>query len=1120
LKFEDLRRGLVRVCDAEGDTRGTGFFVSEQGHVLTCDHVVRDVQQLFVETYDGRKIPAIVVSDMSLPELDFAVLETNTPPELVIPIEFAGTVGDRIWASGFQMQGGAIKDVFPTLGTVAGRTALEYNLGEQRYNLPEILRLENATVEPGLSGAPAVLEHEGVAIGLVNARLNQKGGFILPFSATARNSAGVNDLLRRNRRSVPRYGKFVNWPGLAQLCRTQTTQMLGNLEQSGRYSAKLYVKRQTVEEVAKRFLTGDSRVLPIVGQTGTGKTNFAAHVAEVLQSDHPTALLLAYRLSPEPEGIAASVAKELSKESRNPPALTAADLLAVTADEWQDDLIVILDGLNELPGTIDRTREWLESTWVWLRKSSRVRLITTCRPETWNLVRDFFDSDLVYSEVRIVLRKKDEQESAERVVREAKQGFPLGEFSAREARRAGRRYGLPVLEQAGIFRHPLLFGIAQRSLRNSGNIPTPDGLFAAYVESVVNRIQSARSHPPSSILIRSKIEQLASMLRAGKNLWLDKKQFLATFSSDSFLGDAFLGEHLLVEGEYGIRFAFDDIAYYLIAQSAGKELEQAISTRIESWGKFREDDPIGLESIPFLLMRLEAQGKHQVVMGVLTTLAVQSHTGDVRHDYYHHILFLRFLQWLKRPSAYFSAVELFAENCSSNWVRFRGDKFHNLVSLLDLPGITLNQQLRLLSIMAKLEPNWGNRWGDWDQSSDKIFWSGGSRPSDVPTFLKHVKRMLAQSGEAVIPMLLQWLEDDTKLTTHSPPSEATVSDLACGILFHSCSRWLDPICDGLALLATANPLARPEALLQLITWHHPVEMVGVCERWEKSRQFDQFVVARTMVCALSLVPEAFTRALDLTEQLIMKGVWFDTSVLARLMAVDPDRALKQVKFIIEHHPDLSRRQSAVIALRELAEIPGRLSQLLSVVGEYLQRYAELSSWLSGVIANCFYGTEPDSDAADVVAEWTRNNFSKVISDARQPIISGVLVRAEGSPAGMALLKDVIEAETSDGNLIWLLGRLARARLARNETFALTQRVAEKLVEQNPAGDSLLHAVAESGNEQFGKYLAAQIAANPKKWPQTHVEFSELVSSGKRAFDAATDVLSERRWGRGWLRSRN
>jgi serine protease Do len=57
---------------------GTGFFVSDSGHVLTNNHVVRDCRSIGIAASDGRKVNAVVgASDDTN---DLALLTSSATP--------------------------------------------------------------------------------------------------------------------------------------------------------------------------------------------------------------------------------------------------------------------------------------------------------------------------------------------------------------------------------------------------------------------------------------------------------------------------------------------------------------------------------------------------------------------------------------------------------------------------------------------------------------------------------------------------------------------------------------------------------------------------------------------------------------------------------------------------------------------------------------------------------------------------------------------------------------------------------------------------------------------------------------------------------------------------------
>jgi Trypsin-like peptidase domain len=1149
LTIDDFRRGVVRICDGEGSSRGTGFFVSQSGHVLTCNHVTEDAHELSVTLVDGRRVPARLAPELSLPELDFAVLHTDITPEFVIPIEFAGAVGDQVWASGFQMQG-QVTDALPTMGRIAGKNGLEYSYNDRDYRLPEVLRLEGALVEPGVSGGCAALFPDAVAIGVVNAMLKDKGGFILPFHAIQDRTCGLCDLLQQNRKTVARYGTYVNWPAIRDLCRKSSSQTLAGLKTKGQYATDLFVRREAVESVLHRFLSGSSRILPLVGQTGTGKTSCAAFMTEYPSKDFTTLLLLAYRLSPQPGGLATSLAGNLSNVSNSAsfspglssemPALTSASVTRAgvsraIAESSDGDLIILLDGLNELPGAINVAREWIEDTCEWLRRNENVRLIVTCRPEYWDSAKGLFAEDLLYAEPLPASGDKPQREGDEQSLPQAGEKlFRLEDFTEEEAAEASRRYGFPIKEAANIFRHPLLYNIARGALRGSTTVmPSTDQLFMSYVNAAVQQIGSKQERP-NGFMLRATLEGLANTLRCNKSFWIERRQFLDAFSGAPSMMGALLDEHLLMEGEGGVRFAFDEIAYYLVAQAASKEFERKAAGEID-WSGFRREDPIGADSMSFFLASLETRGKSEAVAGILNSLASQSHAGQEVKSYALQALFVRLLRWLRAPSAYFATILAFAESCTSetDWRRR-----HSLVELADLPGISPLQQMQLLALMARRESDREYRWKDWEKLSELDFWNRSSYRPGVTSFRLAVRKVLQRDPVTAIAALLEWLKDKTRLDSSSPPSEATVSDLACSFLYHSATRHLDRIVDGVAAL---RGLQNADNLLTKLIGDDASSMVDVCERWAQSGAYEPLFRVRVVGALLSMrlesklvgrllplldmesredsspeveaaiaaslagEPSTALRALAIVEKLVQKGYPVSPWLLRSLISFDTDRVLPMLDFIIVHSEDKERREWAVTALEELTGLPDRVPVLLAMLESYLDRYPELVYEMARVIEELFYHTAADTPEAAMVDAWVRERYLKFAADKRTPIIYGIFSRAEKSSQGLPLLHDVIAVESLEGKLGSFLQLIPSSRLSMKSRLELLTIVTERIDKESPGGESILATVLFSHDDDYGQFLAETVAKDATRWSTTVVEYSRRVLAGETPFEVADEL---------------
>src|ERR1700730_14792279 len=285
----NLSSALVRISDASGATKGTGFFVSNEGHILTCHHVVSGLESIRVEggTFSS---PAVIEEQYSVPSLDVVTLRTDIKAPALLPVAFGWNAGDTFWASGFHRQSAMIRASLPILGKIAGSTAIKYQSRLDTYSLSCALRIEDSAIDHGLSGAPAVLAGEHVVIGIVNTKY-EGGGFVLPFECDQGRASRLYPLLVRNRRHVPQYGRFLSPAGLVAACQLQLKRSLDRLITSRQFLPDFYVARTEAEDEIAVFLRTLYTIVPVIGASGVGKTQLLAKLAERLSSERPTVFL-------------------------------------------------------------------------------------------------------------------------------------------------------------------------------------------------------------------------------------------------------------------------------------------------------------------------------------------------------------------------------------------------------------------------------------------------------------------------------------------------------------------------------------------------------------------------------------------------------------------------------------------------------------------------------------------------------------------------------------------------------------------------------------------------------------------------------------------------------------
>jgi serine protease Do len=148
---------------------GSGFFVSEEGHLLTNDHVINGCQKVSVKPSSARKhLPATVIG-ADKPD-DLAVLKysgrTTAVAKFRKPLNMR--VGDKIAVVGHPLHGlVAIKPIF-----VIGKVRAFQDEKLRRWGRFAI----DADIRRGNSGGP-VIDDRGYIVGVVSAKINTPAMF-------------------------------------------------------------------------------------------------------------------------------------------------------------------------------------------------------------------------------------------------------------------------------------------------------------------------------------------------------------------------------------------------------------------------------------------------------------------------------------------------------------------------------------------------------------------------------------------------------------------------------------------------------------------------------------------------------------------------------------------------------------------------------------------------------------------------------------------------------------------------------------------------------------------------------------------------------------------------------
>jgi len=145
---------------------GSGVLVSEDGYILTNNHVISQVQNIRVGLWDGRFAAALVVGND--PETDLAVLKINLTGLPAAPLAENGNVrvGDVVLAIGNAF--GLSHTVTMGIVSATGRNDL-------RSVLYEDFIQTDAAINAGNSGG-ALINHRGEVVGINTRNLGQAQG--------------------------------------------------------------------------------------------------------------------------------------------------------------------------------------------------------------------------------------------------------------------------------------------------------------------------------------------------------------------------------------------------------------------------------------------------------------------------------------------------------------------------------------------------------------------------------------------------------------------------------------------------------------------------------------------------------------------------------------------------------------------------------------------------------------------------------------------------------------------------------------------------------------------------------------------------------------------------------
>lgn len=283
---ELLRPVVVAILDHRGDVFGTGFFITPDGYILTCYHVIERYlsgNTVIIKTHKGDELTAEFDESKSCiqSDIDFAILKVKAEEGSdypYLPLGKESEEGDNWCTLGYN---------FPlTYGSDYGRGTIfskSPRLDYKGYNL----RLEcKLPIRGGSSGSPLVAMKSGSVIGIINSTPMEDGSkeaFATP----------IQDVL-----SIWPELEKLNSPGPSLIKLPLEETPIKPLESKDTVPHEIppplqdFIGRDSeIKELMDYFEHG-ATILGLRGMDGVGKTALAYKLAEMLKDRYSDGQLM------------------------------------------------------------------------------------------------------------------------------------------------------------------------------------------------------------------------------------------------------------------------------------------------------------------------------------------------------------------------------------------------------------------------------------------------------------------------------------------------------------------------------------------------------------------------------------------------------------------------------------------------------------------------------------------------------------------------------------------------------------------------------------------------------------------------------------------------------------
>ncbi|MDC0199245.1 trypsin-like peptidase domain-containing protein [Candidatus Nitrosopelagicus sp.] len=280
--FEKSEESIVQVSVLRGESEGgmgSGFVYSDEGYVITNQHVVQDAQKVMITFLDGEAyIGNVVGSDR---DLDIAVVKVEPTNTYLQPIKMGDSselkVGEKIAAIGnpFGLSGSMTAGIVSQMGRLLPQ--------ETGYSIPDVIQTD-AAINPGNSGGP-LINMKGEVVGINTAIQSATGEFSgIGFAVPSNTVKKVVPVLIEN-------GEFKHpWmgisgtdvdPELAEVRELKSSKgflVVSVIEGSPAETAGLLGVTETEERDGREFALDGDIILSIDGETVRKISDILVHL--------------------------------------------------------------------------------------------------------------------------------------------------------------------------------------------------------------------------------------------------------------------------------------------------------------------------------------------------------------------------------------------------------------------------------------------------------------------------------------------------------------------------------------------------------------------------------------------------------------------------------------------------------------------------------------------------------------------------------------------------------------------------------------------------------------------------------------------------------------------------